>query len=197
MTIEKSELKIGAAHEIGCRLDDFLEEAVRDLHRLEGSISMIKRVSVVVEELFKSIDVEAGQERLRVDEAILLKKHFSRLKGVIDTMSSQAEGNRMAQTGKVAAVTSAVEITKKYKDVEEAKLRPVYEVAGAQEKTVEEEKSRRPEPVIKTRRLAEGLKKKSETSSDKPIDNSRDTSAGDTRSNNEDSPGPKPKKQKR
>jgi hypothetical protein len=129
MSTLKSEIKIGTAHEIGCRLDDFLDSASKEIQKIEGSISAFKRAVTVVDEAVRQVDREMDAGEFGIEEATLVKKYVLKLKATFENLANQSEGNRIGQVGKVQALQAAVLITKQYKDVEEAKLNSIRAAA--------------------------------------------------------------------
>ena len=121
MSIEKSDIKISVAHELGCRLDDALESISKDLYRLEGASSAYKNTMQVMNELSKIIDSEYAEEKIDIDSFNAVKKYFEKASVVIKQQSIQAENNKHAQLGKIQSMQSAIHITKCLKDEEEVK----------------------------------------------------------------------------
>lgn len=121
MSIEKSDIKISVAHEIGCRLDDALESISKDLYRLEGASSAYKNTMQVMNELSKIIDIEYAEEKIDIDSFNTVKKYFEKASVVIKQQSIQTENNKHVQLGKIQSMQSAIHITKCLKDEEEVK----------------------------------------------------------------------------
>lgn len=121
MSIEKSDIKISVAHEIGCRLDDALESINKDLYRLEGASSVYRHVIQVLHELNVIVDSDHVEEKIDIDSFNAVKKYFEKAIVVIKQQSMQAENNKHIQLGKIQSMQSAIHITKCLKDEEETK----------------------------------------------------------------------------
>lgn len=177
MSIEKSEVKIGTAHELGCRLDDALESLTKDLYRLEGSVNALRHAVQSADVIYKMIDRDMDDGKIDLKEASRTKKYIERYVNVLNASASQTENNREVQTGKMQAMQLAVQIAKKFKDDEESKmntLKTVYTNLKNQKEQEEKEPRPagiRPGPSIKDRRLAAELQKR-ETDTSASIDKS-------------------------
>jgi hypothetical protein len=121
MSIEKSDIKISVAHEIGCRLDDALESINKDLYRLEGASSVYRHIIQVLHELNVIVDSDHVEEKIDIDSFNAVKKYFEKAIVVIKQQSMQAENNKHIQLGKIQSMQSAIHITKCLKDEEETK----------------------------------------------------------------------------
>ena len=126
--ILKSEVKIGAVHEIGCRLDDSLESITKDLYRAESSASVWMQVLSTLESLNRNVDKEIDEGKINLETATNIRRYLSQLINSTSASVKQAEQNKAASSGKVQALQMAIQITKKYKDEELAKLQ-VLQVA--------------------------------------------------------------------
>ena len=159
MSIEKSEIKVAAAHEIGCRLDDALEATTKDLYRLEGAVTALKQAVQIVESMGKVVDKDMDDGRFGLEEATHIKQYLHRATLMVTNLQTNAESNRVAQTGKIQAMETAVKIAKNFKDSEDSKaqtLRTALAQARANG-TSEERRSVGAHPglTIKEQRLAE------------------------------------------
>lgn len=118
MSIDKTDIKVGAAHEIGCRLDDVLDGATKDMYRLEGAASAFQQATKSIESLMKIVDKDLDGDKIDLETIKVIKSYVQRAHNVMINLSSQAETNKLTQSGKVQAMQKAIEITKKFKDEE-------------------------------------------------------------------------------
>lgn len=127
MNIGNSEAKIGAVHELGCRLDDNLDAATKDLYRAEGSVAALKQAVTALENLgkiiAKDLDTSLDAGSMSIEEAKKIRDYVDRGRLTIQNLANNAESNRVTQAGKVSAFQHAVSVTKKYKDEEMGKLK--------------------------------------------------------------------------
>lgn len=158
MNLDKSDVKVGAANEIGCRLDDMLESQTKDLYRHEGMVTAFRAGALAVENLEKLIDAEMDEGKVELETAVLLKRWVARARHVLTNLSQQADNNRIMQTGKISAMESAVAATKKFKEEEMARaatLRVALQAKQAAGDHVVADEIGRPGMTIKEQRLAE------------------------------------------
>lgn len=159
MSIEKAEIKVGTAHEIGCRLDDVLEGTNKDLYRLEGAATAFRKGAESVETLAKAVEVELEKGEYDLEVAARLKRYISRAQQMLTNLAMNADNNRITQAGKVQAMQMAVGIVKKFKDAEESKINTLRQaMLISQGEAVSGEPRAaglRPAMSIKERRIAE------------------------------------------
>lgn len=167
MNLDKSDLKILTAHELGCRLDDYLDANTKDMYRLEGGVTALRAASLSLDGLMKVVDKEMDEGKFDLEQAAHIKKFVQRAAQMVLNLALQHENNRIAQTGRVAALDGAVSIARKFKE-EESKKVEALRLALAQNKitadgeVVEGEELEgaripglRPGMTVKERRLAE------------------------------------------
>lgn len=118
----KSEVKIGAVHEIGCRLDDSLDGMIKDLYRTEGASSVWTQILAMIETMNRNVDKEIDDGKIDLETASNIRRYLNQLINTLTTSNKQAEQNKAAMTGKVQALQLAIQITKTYKDEEMNKL---------------------------------------------------------------------------
>lgn len=152
MSIDKSNIKIGTAHELGCRFDDALESINKDLYRLEGASTAYKHTVQTISELISAVEREYSEGKMNEGTFNSVKKYFEKAHAVLRQQTSQAENNRCVQLGKIQAMQSAVLITKNLIDEEEMKL----------QRAKEDERStgEHPGPTVKERRSQRETNKK-------------------------------------
>jgi len=95
MSIEKAEVKVGTANEIGNRLDDVLEGTTKDLYRLEGAAVAYRQAVQAVEVVSTVIDKDMDEGKVGLEEASLIKKYLERARQNVQGQSAQAEHNRV------------------------------------------------------------------------------------------------------
>lgn len=159
MSIEKAEVKIGTANEIGNRLDDVLEGTTKDLYRLEGASVAYRQAVQAVEVVSSFLDRDVNEGKVGLEEATLIKTYLEKARQNVQGQATQAEHNRVVQLGKVQAMQATVQIVKKFRDDEESKAKRLREAAEQLEAETGQPISRpvgmRPGSTLKERRLAE------------------------------------------
>jgi hypothetical protein len=183
MSLLKAEAKLSAVNELGCRLDDILENASKDLYRAEGAVSALKQAVSALENLLKILDKELSDREVDLESCKTIKTYFDRARQTISNLAASSESNRQSQVGKIQGFEQAVAVAKKFKDEELNKLQVIKNVLDRnstqvaeepeEEAPAEEKKTRpvgtRPGPSIKMRRISEEVEKADKVSED--VDN--------------------------
>jgi len=132
MSIDKAEVKILTANEIGASLEDMLEEAQKNEHMYAGAKEALghayKNIGQLTEVLKNEIEegtIKLGE--LREPEQIegLVRKFIARAMNVVESMQLHAQSSQIGAAGMVAAFTKAMGVPKKVMDVERGKLEAI------------------------------------------------------------------------
>lgn len=131
--MDKSEIRAGVIHELGCKFDDMLESARREEMRHEGSHAALTIASKKVLELSSHVDRDLDSEAFsNIDSplaiAAIVKKYISRACAVIDSGAIAAENHRLISQGKIRALELVVDNTKKLHNLELTKIEQKKEV---------------------------------------------------------------------
>lgn len=154
MNIEKSQIKAGAVHEVGVRLDDALEGARSEVHRADGASAALERVAEACSQLTRQVDRELDEGKIAdLVTAALVKKWVERCAGVVRDARAQALVAKTQGQGKVAAMEMAVGIAKKFVDDERRKIENFQ--AAVASGALAAEDAGRPPPSIKEQRRPE------------------------------------------
>jgi hypothetical protein len=137
VNINKAEIKIFTAHELGCRLDDLLESNTKDMYRLEGGVVALRQAITALEGLLAVVDKEMDADKFDLEQAKEIKRYVQRAVQVVTNMTLNTDNNRIAYGGRIAALTSAVEIAKKYQAEESKKVASLQE-AVAQNRVIKD-----------------------------------------------------------
>jgi hypothetical protein len=170
MSIDKSEIRIGLANEIGNTLDDALEAAEKEISFFEGGNNALQQVGERVQALAKDVDKDLDEGLIKeLEVAALVKRYITRAVGIIGTGARSAENKRLQAEGKTIAFRSSVKAVKKVIDAEQAQLRTIIahakqikelaDKANADDVDVDLRRGPGDHPgsSIKTQRLAEEL----------------------------------------
>lgn len=202
MSLQKVEAKLFAVNELGCRLDDNLEQANKDLYRAEGAVTALKSAVSVLENLMKTVDKDLteGSNNYDLQQIKDIKKYVDRARQLVANLTNNAETSRLAQTGKVQGFEQAVAVAKKFKDEEMSKVQ-LLQAAISQGTILKTEQGLvqvddgpripgiRPGSSIKERRRAEEAAQ--------AANNSSENQTVETQEVKEESPKPKGKRQKK
>ena len=151
MTIEKSELRASAIHDLGARLDDGLEKVNRQKHEAMGAVSAYVKASgdIKVLKLHVQKDIDGGE--MDMETAKIVLRWLDRSVNVCENLSVQARNSVFKIEGMEMGMQTAVSVASQMHGTEKAKgQRANDEVpspeGGGRKKT------------IKQRRLAEDKK---------------------------------------
>jgi hypothetical protein len=122
MNLDKSELKIGVAHELGCRLDDNLEATQKETTRFEGANQALQQVSKAIEGLLPHVDKDIEEGKFGLEAAADIKRYILRAAQVATNLSKVAENNRLIYSGRIQAMEMSVKIVKKFQEDEATKV---------------------------------------------------------------------------
>lgn len=210
MNLQKVEAKLNAANELGCRLDDNLDQATKDLYKAEGAVAALKSAVLVLENLMKVVDkdLDQGNNDYSLQQMKDIKRYIDRARQQMINLTTTAENSRTAQAGKVQGFEQAVAIAKKFKDEEMSKVHLLQAainqgaILKTEEGFVQAENGPRPIGIrpaasIKERRKAEEAAAAA-TSAEVEKKDDKDTSDVETQKEiKEDSQKPKGKRQKK
>lgn len=138
MSVTKAEIKAGAVHEIGCRLDDQLEAAARQIGHFAGSVSGCVSASKKIGALTLAIqrDLDAGalaMPETPIELAKMLTHQIKRATAIADAEAQAFSNRRIQQEGIAAGLRLAIGTTKQIHDAAAAKASQGPEVAAAAE----------------------------------------------------------------
>lgn len=127
MGVEKSEIKMAVAHELGAGFDDALEAAEQDILRWDGAKTSLKSAAAAVEALIAHAKRDLEAEVIDEERFVLVRKWLQRATEVVRNLRTQAEVHEQRAHGRVDAFKTTVKLTKKLFDNEEAKLKGLQE----------------------------------------------------------------------
>jgi len=125
MGVDKSEVKMAVAHELGAGFDDALESAQHDIYRWDGAKTSLRSAAQAVEGLIAHAKRDMDAEILDEEQFVLVRKWLQRSAEVVRNMRIQADVKEQRAHGRVEALQTSVKITKKLYDDEQAKRQAV------------------------------------------------------------------------
>lgn len=127
MNLDKSAVKIGTAHEIGCRLDDMLEESQKEVLRLEGSVAGLGKGLKAVTDLSTHLKKDLDEGKYDLEQVNEIQKWLDRAQQVLTNLGKHYQVLQVNQTGRTQAFEITVKTVKKFKDDEDSKQRSLLE----------------------------------------------------------------------
>lgn len=125
--MDKAEVKKGTAHEIGCRLEDALEAAKDEMHRMEGANAGAVQVGQLIDALSAHVDQDLDEGKYDLTVATVVKQYVSRASAVAASIAKRSADQRLVAQGKIFGLQASVQVTKKLHDDEERKQKAVQE----------------------------------------------------------------------
>lgn len=121
MGIDKSEIKMGTAHDIGALVDDMLEAANRDVFRSDGALTALSIAAKGLESIFVHVNKDVDDGKYDLEVAKTVKTYIQRCLGSVTSLLTNAEIQKIRSQGKIEAFQAAVKATKLVYDQEKAK----------------------------------------------------------------------------
>jgi hypothetical protein len=151
MAIEKAEIKILTANDIGADIEDMLSQAQKAEHMHEGAKLALgdaaKKVNALAEHFRKSVeDGELKLEELDAPEKIdgLVRRYIARAVGILENLQSGFQNSQIASAGMVAAYKNAMKAPMKIMEAERRKLEALKSALEEQQKTGDPDVDLRP-----------------------------------------------------
>jgi len=177
MTLEKAELKMSVAHELGCQVDDQLAGAEKDGLRHAGAKSALFHAAKEINrQLHAAVkrDLEEGafegekfpESELQLQS--LINRWISRASGLCENMAQMHESQEIVKAGETAGLKKVIDRIKKYHDAERQKAAALKDAEDGKVVPIRggtRASGQHPGPTLKDRRLAEGPK----TAKKKPV----------------------------
>jgi hypothetical protein len=163
MSLEKTEARAAGIHEVGMRMDDLLEGAQQEVNRSEGAALGLLQASKAVIALNGHVDTDITEGKYDLVVAEHVKRYVARAAQVVETLAQKARNQQLAAMGQVQGMQTAVAVTKKMFDAEQAKgaaIASAVAIIAASPEGEDVDLRHRPEGVhpprtIKEQRLAE------------------------------------------
>lgn len=153
MSLDKSEIKLSVLHDLGCRLDDLLEEAQNERLRADGASSALVQASKAITRLTSLVDDDVEKKRYDDDTAAKVKEYLDRCAVLIDSMALNTRNHRIATVGRGEAFDVVVKVLKKEHDAEIEKRSALSD--NAEKRPI----GQRPADTLKQQRLSEDVQK--------------------------------------
>lgn len=127
MSIEKSELKMAVANDLGCRLDDTLEAVRKEAYRQEGAKAALQVAGKAIQDLVPLVDREMDEGLLSLEEASKVKRHLLRVVACFENLFKQSHNLQLLAAGKAQGLEAAVQVIKRQVEEEAVKLKAMTE----------------------------------------------------------------------
>lgn len=153
--IEKAELKILIATDIGASIEDSLEAAKKEMTRQEGALTSFGQAAKACEMLCEVVNKDLDEGRVpSMEQAEAIKLWLTRAANAQRNLARNAENMGMSASGRVSALEGAIALIAKYRQVEQLKI-AAARVLNPEKPEAAELPENRPGLTIKERRLLE------------------------------------------
>jgi len=160
MSLEKSELKIAVATDIGASIEDSYEAAKKEMYRQEGAVTSFGQAAKACEMLCEVVNKDLDEGRVpSMEHAEMIKLWITRAANAQRNLARNAENMGMSACGKVSALEGAVALISKYRQVEQLKI-AAARLASPSDPDAVRPAGSHPAMSIKERRLAEEAEEK-------------------------------------
>lgn len=140
-TVEKAEIKIITANNIGADIEDMLEQARKSEHMHEGGklalADAVKKVNALTELFVRSVNEgELDLSKLAPEEIEgLVKRWINRCVGLLENLTLMSQNAQLSAAGMVAAYKNAMKAPMKIMEAERKKMEAIKEAIEEQERT--------------------------------------------------------------
>jgi hypothetical protein len=133
----KSEIKMGTAHELGCRIEDTLEATKKLVHQYAGAATALQQAAKAIEALTSHIDKDVDAQTYDLETAAHIKKYIGRAAQIAQNLAIQSDNLRQLNSGKTEGLDLAIQLTKKLYEEERRKPEPVALVSIKEQRLAE------------------------------------------------------------
>jgi hypothetical protein len=111
MSVEKSELRASAVHDLGARLDDGLEAVVAERHEAAGAAAAHNAAVDDITVLKLKIKAEIDEGKFDLEQAKLVIEGLDRAAVACKNLRTQASARMLKADGAVMGMRAAIEMT--------------------------------------------------------------------------------------
>lgn len=126
MNVEKSELKMILTKEIGQRIRDQEEAAIKDLSRNEGAMGSLKQACEKLEVHKDYYKRELMEEKMTPEEHKIAVTAIDQCKGILTNLHDAAFINKQIKQGELLAFGRASDLLSQMHETERSKLEDLY-----------------------------------------------------------------------
>lgn len=149
--MNKYELKMGHAQDLGKELNTRLEKAKGEVHGLIGAAEYMNLAQTSVLNVMTALQkLEVGDDGPTPEERKFAMDWIKQCLGGIHSLQMKAEQAKIRTEGKILGLEGALDVVERSFESEKRKMSTV--VRAAEEGTIQVEDSRRPPPSLKAQR---------------------------------------------
>jgi hypothetical protein len=127
MNLDKADVKIDVATEIGARIEDVLEGARKDVLRQEGATSAFYQAAKACEDAALHVDKDMDEGKFGLEVAAHIKRYVDRCANATRNLAKQSEALHLIAMGKSTSFEMSVKLVEKFRTEEQAKVTALRE----------------------------------------------------------------------
>lgn len=127
MNLDKADVKIDVATEIGARIEDVLEGARKDVLRQEGATSAFYQASKACEDVASHVDKDMDEGKFSLEVSAHIKRYVDRCANATRNLAKQSEALHLIAMGKSTSFEMSVKLVEKFRTEEQAKVTALRE----------------------------------------------------------------------
>lgn len=144
MNLDKAQLKIAVANNLGADMEDRLEGEMKAAHELAGAAQALRQVAKKVPaDLIAKLEADQEEGDKAIKDGLeahlvvqLIKQWLTRAGDYLGHMADVEQQKAVAQGGRAAGLQDAMKLVKKMKDEETQKLQTFMELSAKGEEAV-------------------------------------------------------------
>jgi hypothetical protein len=127
--MEKATIRSEAIFELGERFEDRLDAKTASLNAAKGSVVAFSEASKAIEAILSHVDKDIDEGKIDLEQAKIVKQWISRCHFATVGLGRNAENKVYLAEGQLSAVRELLDTTKKFYEIENAKILRVQEAA--------------------------------------------------------------------
>jgi len=128
MNFDKAQIKLLISHEIGMRMDDYLEAAKKECDGFSGAKQALQEAIKRLDQHLIKIDLDVKENRLMFEYADIVKKYVDQCGGIVRNLLIGVEVQFFQAQGKIIAFEQSVKSVKQIYDAEKIKIETAKDI---------------------------------------------------------------------
>ena len=160
--MEKAVVRSAAIFELGEKFEDKLEAKVANINIAKGAAAALSEAQKSIEAISGHVDKDLDDGKIDLEQAKLIKQWIMRCQYTAISLQKSAENKVFIAEGQAQALREIIDQTKKFYDVEQAKIpkeEDIEEQKAESDANEDSPKKTGRKPSIKSQRQAKAKKK--------------------------------------
>lgn len=126
MGIEKAEIKIGLAKDLGRKYAEMAKALDVTLHKIDGEQEGYKKATLSLKSIYQRVDDDLDAGRFEglgpLEIAKVVKTAITQVGGCLDNLTEEARASKFKTQGRLDGLVKAIEVVQKVADSEQGKI---------------------------------------------------------------------------